>query len=432
MKTNQFLASELKNIHSQIKKTLNSSLELSFSEIDLLDLINHVNCEEIFYFKSKYNAFTLLGLGRSKTIKAQKLNDYILNHPHVFLTAALLFEESPDKAEYYLPEWTFINSPKRKDESEIETKLFINKNEIDQTFSLPNVFFHQDFDLYLYDPFIPPWTSFEELPEHDQWEKMIAQCDELFSSQTLNKIALSRKKIFQYEEPISPIAFFNQVMKKNNNAIDTYSFFHQETFDRAFISMSPEKLFSINECTFETIALAASAPRGKNEFEDQEFEKLLKNSDKLIREQQIVIDEIIKRIEPVASHIQVSELQTMKLPYIQHRATPISATVLKNTDPINFIQQLHPTPAVGGFPRIESEKQIQKIEPYSRGYYAAPFGVLNAHYSELAVGIRCAFIEGNLLTIIGGAGIVEGSIAEEEWIETGTKMNPYLRVINNE
>ena len=432
MKTDQFLSLELKTIYGELKKTMNSSLEFSYSEIDLPGLINHVNCEEIFYFKSKYHEFSLLGLGQAKTIKAQDLNHFLTAHPHFYLTAALLFEESPNQAEYHLPEWTFINAPKKKDESEIQTKLTIHKKETDNSFTLPNLLFHQDFDLYLYDPFIPPWTSFEELPEHDQWEHIIDQCHDLFSSKTLNKIALSRKKLFTYEEPLSPIAFFNQVMKKNNNGKETYSFFHQETFDRAFISMSPEKLFSIFDDKFETIALAASAPRGKNESEDQEFENQLKNSDKLIREQQIVIDEIVTRIKPIVSHILVSELQTMKLPYIQHRATPISASVTKNTDPITFIQLLHPTPAVGGFPRAEAEKQIQKLEPYTRDYYAAPFGVLNAHYSELAVGIRCAVIKGNILTIIGGAGIVEGSVADEEWIETGTKMNPYLRVISNE
>jgi len=41
-------------------------------------------------------------------------------------------------------------------------------------------------------------------------------------------------------------------------------------------------------------------------------------------------------------------------------------------------------------------------------------------------------IQSDKITLFGGAGIVKGSVAEEEWIETGTKMNPFLKVVNNE
>jgi isochorismate synthase EntC len=56
--------------------------------------------------------------------------------------------------------------------------------------------------------------------------------------------------------------------------------------------------------------------------------------------------------------------------------------------------------------------------------------VISKNFSEIVVGIRSALIEGSMITVYGGAGIVAGSIAEEEWIETGTKMRPFIKVIN--
>ena len=178
--------------------------------------------------------------------------------------------------------------------------------------------------------------------------------------------------------------------------------------------------------------MAASAPRGKTPEEDQAFEKLLVSSDKLTREHNLVTEEILKKIKPLSNSIEVAALQTMKLPYIQHRSVPIKAVLKEKYNPLDLVTLLHPTPAVGGLPWDKAKIKIGELEPYKREYYAAPIGVISSQYSELAVGIRCALIEGATLTLYGGAGIVKGSVAEEEWNETGVKMNPFLKVVNNE
>jgi menaquinone-specific isochorismate synthase len=219
-------------------------------------------------------------------------------------------------------------------------------------------------------------------------------------------------------------------MEKNNNAESSYAIFQQLTFDKAFISLTPEKLFSKQDNQFHSISLAASAPRGVTHQEDLEFESLLNNNDKLIREHSLVTAEIVKKLKPFTNSIDLSPLVTMKLPYIQHRSVPIKAELKVGIQFIDLVDLLHPTPAVGGLPWDKAQIKISELEPYTRKSYAAPIGIVNFSFSELAVGIRCALIEGTTLTIFGGAGIVQGSNAEEEWIETGLKMNPFLKVIN--
>lgn len=429
MKTEQFLQEELQKIHKILKDrlfdTLESGLHFEYRDLDIYRLLNHVNCERIFYFKSKYGDFSFLGLGHSKTIKASELDSFLQLYPEHFLVAALTFESDPLQSSFDLPEWTFVTQNG-------VTKLLINKSFEYKNFATPTLFFNVNFDLNLYDPVIAPWQSYEEYPEHDQWTEIINTCSELLKSGELEKIVMSRKKIFEYADLIEPIVFFKATMAKNNEAKSCYAIFHQMSFANAYISLTPEKLFSLKDRTFESISLAASAPRGETPQEDNVFEALLTSSDKLTREHMLVTHEIINKIRPLSKSLKVSKLETMKLPYIQHRSIPIMAELLEQSGPLELLALLHPTPAVGGLPWEKARGHIAQLEPYARGLYAAPIGVISGNYSELAVGIRCALIEENKLSIFGGAGIVAGSVSEEEWNETGTKMNPFLKVVNNE
>lgn len=429
MKTDRFLTEELQNINAELKNLLatkkNDSFIFNFDEINFIELINHVICEKVFYFKSKYDNFSFLGLGHSQTVKAHDLKNYIDSNPTHYLIASFLFEENPDITEFILPEWIFISKNGK-------TELIILPSMEYKNFSSSNLFFNTNFDLYLYDPIVAPWKSYEEYPEHDQWSEMISKCDVFFDSGELEKIVLSRKKIFNYHDPIEPIAFFKSVMEKNNNANSSYAIFYQMSFDKAFISLTPEKLFSIADNHFESISLAASAPRGNTPEEDRDFENLLTTNAKLIREHNLVTEDIVRKIKPLSKSVTISELQTMKLPYIQHRSVPIKALLLTNITALELVTILHPTPAIGGLPSDLAQTRILELEPYTRKSYAAPIGVVSAHYSELAVGIRSALIEGSKITVFGGAGIIKGSIAEDEWIETGSKMNPFLKVVNHE
>ena len=429
MKTDRFLKEELQKINAELTKhSTNNFVDLpvfTFNEINLSELLNSVQAEKIFYFKSKYENFSFLGVGHSKTIKALELEKYQKEHPNHFLVATFLFEEDPAASEFILPEWVFISR-------ENQTELSIYPGLEYQNYSTPNLLFNLDFTISDFNPNFSPWVSYEEFPEHDQWNEMINKCDSLFNKHELEKIVLSRKKIFDYSYPIDPIHFFKKTLEQNNNANSSYAIYYQMSFDKAFISLTPEKLFSIKGHDFESISLAASAPRGLTIEEDQAYEKLLNENEKLVREHNLVTEEILKKIRPVSESISVSEIQTMKLPYIQHRSLPISAKLIKDFSAIKIIKLLHPTPAIGGLPSEKAQKKILEIEPYTRKSYAAPIGVISHHYSELAVGIRSALIEGTKITIFGGAGIVKGSIAEEEWIETGLKMNPFLKVVNHE
>ncbi len=414
MNAESFLREELPKIDFQVsqKQTL-----FTFKEFPLVDLLAFAATEEVFYFESKEEDFAFLGLGKSREFNPADVEKHIAKKTHEVLVYQSHFEDEAPRL-VYLPEWCFV-----KRDGVVTLKLHHSLDY--QSYSPSNIIFNTQ----IWESFVSPWTSYEERPESDEWKMMIDQSLRLFSRKELEKIVLSRKKIFNYEEAIEMPVMFRELYQGNLNS-SHFSVFHQLQYNTAFISFTPERLFTLKKNNLETISLAGSILRGENEAEDKALEETLTNSDKLIREHAIVTKAIEEKLKSVSSKVEISPLFTMKLPYIQHRQATIKAVLKKNTNVISLIDILHPTPAVGGIPSESAKLKILEIEKEKRGYYAAPVGVISKEFSEIAVGIRSALIEGPMITVFGGAGIVAGSVAEEEWIETGTKMHPFTKVIN--
>jgi isochorismate synthase len=88
---------------------------------------------------------------------------------------------------------------------------------------------------------------------------------------------------------------------------------------------------------------------------------------------------------------------------------------------------LHPTPAVCGSPREAALEAIARLEGYDRGLFAGATGWMSASGDgEWAVTIRCGVVRGRSARVYAGAGIVPGSVPEQEWRETAVKLAPML------
>ena len=414
MTTLSFLQEELKKIDSKVSQKITT---FTFKDIPLVDLLPFAATEEVFFFESKEEDFAYLGLGKSKTFFKSEIQDHLDNNPDDILVYQNSFEE--DHIDLcYLPEWCLL----QKDN---QITLKIHPSLEYQSYSPSNIIFN----LTVWESFLGPWISYEEKPESDEWTLMIKDANRLLKRLELEKIVLHRKKIFTYDSPVEMMVLFREVYDANKNS-SHFSVYNQINYMEAFISLTPERLFTLKGQKLETISLAGSIARGHDDASDKELEETLITSDKLTREHNIVTASIKEKLKSVINELSISNLFTMKLPYIQHRQATIKGTLKDTATALELIELLHPTPAVGGIPHDKAKIKILELEKEKRGYYAGPVGVLSKNFSEVAVAIRSAVVQGQTLTLFGGAGIVEGSDAEEEWIETGIKMQPFIKVIN--
>ncbi|MEM8779146.1 MAG: isochorismate synthase, partial [Cyanobacteria bacterium P01_G01_bin.49] len=231
---------------------------------------------------------------------------------------------------------------------------------------------------------------------------------------------------------ISPINFsvINCLNNLRNSHPDCYIFALNNGNKNYFIGASPERLISVRNQQLVTDALAGSAPRGKTNKEDNYLlHKLLKSS-KERREHQVVIEFIIQRLINLGLTPQISPLKVLQLSNIQHLWTPIYTQLKSHIHPLEVVSQLHPTPAVSGFPTEVTCQEIQHYERFERGLYAAPLGWIDYDgNSEFIVGIRSALISDNHARLYAGAGIVEGSEPDKEFAEIQLKFQTLLKAL---
>jgi len=115
----------------------------------------------------------------------------------------------------------------------------------------------------------------------------------------------------------------------------------------------------------------------------------------------------------------------MKLVSRRHLVSRVCARLRDGVTDAEVLGGLHPTPAVGGYPKRGALEGIRALEPFDRGWYAGPVGWVGADAAEFAVGIRSGLVRGRVLALFSGAGIVAGSRPEAEWAEIEQKIEDF-------
>jgi len=239
------------------------------------------------------------------------------------------------------------------------------------------------------------------------------------------KIVLARAVELIADEPFRPLETLARLRERFPSC---YSFSIANGQGQSFIGATPERLLRVESGRLHTEALAGSAARGASAREDARHGAALLTSDKDLREHQLVVESIIKRLGEVDLVVKPpSTPRLLKLPNVQHLWTPISVELAQEQDFLAVAAALHPTPAVGGQPREAARAGIASIENFDRGLYAGAIGWLDYHGDgEMVVAIRSGLIDGKRARLYAGAGIVAGSEPDRETAETDLKLRPLL------
>jgi len=246
----------------------------------------------------------------------------------------------------------------------------------------------------------------------------------------LKKVVVARQASIDGVSKQERIHLQRSLQERYQNCIH---FTVEPSIDSGFFGATPERLLRLEGETLHIDALAGSRSRGKTENEDQALASELLQSEKDAEEHDIVKRQILEVLDPYSKQFRYPSSPLLKaLPNVQHLHTPIEA-VLKSTPSVfELIEQLHPTPAVGGYPKRQALEVIEQIEPQNRGWYAGIVGwVSEQGDADIAVSIRSASHMNDKLTLYAGCGLVEGSIPEQEWDETYVKMTPFIEAAQN-
>jgi isochorismate synthase len=243
----------------------------------------------------------------------------------------------------------------------------------------------------------------------------------------LDKVVLARAEQIQQPRPIDP----QPALRSLAEAYPGCTVFAIGHGDACFLGATPERLIALQHGTASTLALAGSFPRGATPDEDQRLAERLVHDPKERAEHAFVVAALREALAQVCTRVIADPQPRLKqLTNVQHLLTPIRGQVAAGIGILDLVEQLHPTPAVGGFPTPAALALIRAREALDRGWYAGPIGWLNRDgEGEFVVGIRSALLRGNSATLFAGCGIVADSNPATEYAESGWKLQPMRQAL---
>ena len=187
---------------------------------------------------------------------------------------------------------------------------------------------------------------------------------------------------------------------------------------RGMIGATPEQLFTLVDGWLETMALAGTAP--KHEASD------FLTDPKEIREHELVANYLEEKLSTLGQ-VERDERGVLDLGSIVHFLTRIRVHLQKKGNDIDsLIKLMHPTPALGAYPR--GEGALLKLVEYRHRLgvpdgFGAPFGAFYDGKFMSLVAIRNVSWEGREVFLPSGVGLVRGSRFDREWRELALKRN---------
>ncbi len=262
-----------------------------------------------------------------------------------------------------------------------------------------------------------------------KWKQIINQALEKIQEGEINKIVLSRK----VDIVLSGEMNLTESLDKLRKDYPKCCVFAFHKGGSTFFGATPELLAKVQNQKIEIDAIAGSIKRSESNDEDSKLESDLLKSEKNLNEHNYVLNHLKDVLKNISKNISFDNQPSIrKLKNIQHLSTKISAELKEDISLMNVLKELHPTPAVCGYPKEQALNLIKKIENQKRGLYSGIIGWFNHNNEgEFAVSIRSAVTKGNKLSAYAGGGIVEGSEPDSEFEETEMKFKPILSLFDD-
>lgn len=244
-----------------------------------------------------------------------------------------------------------------------------------------------------------------------EWSAAVRSLLERIEQGALEKAVLARAQEIEAARAIDPARVLESLVPANS---ECYRFFVRPGHDATFVGASPERLVArlgteaISDAVAGTAADAALLESGKDRSEHA-----------------FVVRHIVEALTPLCDGVEAEpEPSLQRHRHLAHLKTRVAGRARAGAHVLDFVERVHPTPAVAGSPRDAALAAIRALEPSHRGWYAGAVGWMRGDgLGDFTVGIRSAMIHEHRALLFAGAGIVAGSDPASEWAETEVKLS---------
>lgn len=268
------------------------------------------------------------------------------------------------------------------------------------------------------------WDS----PNFHDWAESVNRALRAFQNGKLEKVVLARESKLELAGPYCPFVLLEKLIAEAKNCF--HFCFQPALAGGAFLGASPELLYQRKGNLISGEAVAGTRPRSLDPAEDARLAEQLLQLPKERHEHHVVVEALERNFGQICTQYQHDpEPVILQLARVQHLRTGFSGTLREDRSDTAILQVLHPTPATCGRPTVEARKFLESAEAFNRGWYSGPLGVISKDEAEFTVAIRSLHLHDTILRAFAGAGIVEGSDPEKEWMELESKIAGPLRIL---
>lgn len=221
------------------------------------------------------------------------------------------------------------------------------------------------------------------------------------------KVVLARTKFFP-QPPPPPIDVFQMLCKD----LKVFAYLLYTPEFGTWAGASPEVLFEKQDGQIRSMALAGTLTSSNVEWSGKESEE------------QGVVGRYIQEVfeQNGVSNVHQSNTFTVQTGGLQHIQSDVTGALHNESDCDKLIRELHPTPALGGYPKQSALNFIHQHEAFQRQLYGGFLGLWGPDH-RLFVNIRCMQLGENGSVLYAGAGINALSNPSGEWEETEHKLS---------
>lgn len=262
-------------------------------------------------------------------------------------------------------------------------------------------------------PFVSDWNLKEYLHHFKNCQKEL---------ETGNSFQINLSQKFTTTTPSSSWDIFCQATQKNPASM--MAFWEDE--EKAIISCSPERLFSIDATgKLLTQPIAGTRKRGNSLKEDEDLEKELKNSQKELSEHAMLVDLLRNDFGKVSQFgsVQVPTFgRVEKYASVMHLVSDVVGILAKNKTNFDVLKATFPGGTITGAPKQETMEILQREEGEKRGIYCGSVCYFSyTGNADASICIRTLEKNGEKIWGCAGGGIVWQADGAKEYEESKNK-----------
>lgn len=368
------------------------------SEDSLLSVASAITEGPLCYLRSRDRSLELLGIGCVASFRSESLEQFratfdwvvpaLRNHPQrdaLYLLGGTSFDgEIPggewhgfDGIHFLIPRCLF-----RRHRNQVD--VFLASDHAGPITGSPRAD-HRDYSV--------SWERTEPAPA--AWDQVVTQALNHIANGSFEKVVLARQSNAELNAPVHPARLLERLLSSPQR-VTGFAFAPGSSVNRCFFGATPELLFTLNESTLVSEAVAGTLRRDAIEREGFPRDlSAMRATQKDHTEHECVVSAIVERLRTVSEQVEAArEPSLTPLHDLYHLVTPIRAQLAKALSPIDLIALLHPSPAVCGSPRESAREFIRTYESFERGWYAGTIGYINDCRAEFSVGLRSALLDG--------------------------------------